>query len=76
MQHDIASCLSKPTQDEKVVDEIDLRKCYVDVDKKFKDQHGIVLSLRQWQRLKEVIPIVDKKISTLKLNMQNEIPNQ
>ena len=36
-----------PTQ---IVDEIDLRKCYVDVDKKFKGQHGIILSLRQWQR--------------------------
>ena len=64
-----------PTQ---IVDEIDLRKCYVDVDKKFKGQHGIILSLRQWQRLKDANPIVDEKIATLQLakQVQNENQNQ
>ena len=44
-----------------MVDEIDLRKCYVDIDKKFKGQHGIILSMSQWRKLVQAANYVDKK---------------
>ena len=44
------------------MDEIDIRKCYVDVDRKFKGQHGIILTLQQWNKLKKAIKFIDRKI--------------
>ena len=54
-----------------LVDEIDLRKCYVDIDKKFKGQHGIILSLSQWRKLVKAVNYVDKKIAIVKAEMEN-----
>ena len=55
-----------------IVDEIDLSKCYMDVDKKFKGQCGIILDLRQWEKLKKAIPDVDAKIERLKKTLKSK----
>ena len=46
-----------------MVDEIDLRKCIFDVDKKFKVQNGIILTLPQWDKLKKAVNYMDRRIA-------------
>ena len=54
-----------------MVDEIDLRKCYVDIDKKFKGQHGIILTMSQWRKLVQAANYVDKKIEIIVAQMKD-----
>ena len=53
-----------------VVDEIDLRKCYIDIDRKFKGQHGIILSMQSWRKLVKAIHFIDRKIEVVKSQMK------
>ena len=55
-----------------IVDEIDISKCYMDVDKKFKGQRGIILDLHQWEKFKKAIPDVDAKIERLKKTLKSK----
>ena len=54
-----------------MVDEIDFRKCYVDIDKKFKGQHGIILTMSQWRKLVQAVNYVDKKIEIVAAQMKD-----
>ena len=38
----------------------------MDVDRVFKKQRGIVLSLKQWEKLEKAIPYIDAKIAVVK----------
>ena len=38
----------------------------MDVDRVFKKQRGIVLSLKQWEKLAKAIPYIDAKIAVVK----------
>ena len=52
-----------------LVDEIDIRKCFMDVDKKFKGHHGIILSRQQWEKLKRAVGFIDRKIAVMTKRM-------
>ena len=42
----------------------------MDVDRVFKKQRGIVLSLEQWEKLIKAIPYIDAKIPVVKDRMK------
>ena len=48
-------------------------QCYVDVDRKFKGQHGIVLTLGPWQKVVKALDVVDRKIEAKKLDMATRL---
>ena len=47
------------------VDEVEVRKCYVDVDRKFKGEHGITLIIPQWRKLIKAVKYIDQKIKAI-----------
>ena len=47
------------------MDEVEVRKCYVDVDRKFKGQHGITLTIPQWRKLIKVVGYINQKIKAI-----------
>ena len=48
-----------------LTDEIDLRKCYLDVDKKFKGERGIILNLDSWRKLVKAVNYVDRRVKVV-----------
>ena len=56
----------------KIVDKIEIQRCYVDIDRKFKRQHGIILEKDQFQRLARGIKFIDAKL----LRMKNDLDRQ
>ena len=48
-----------------LTDEIDLRKCYRDVDKKFRGERGIILNLDSWRKLVKAVNYVDRRIKVV-----------
>ena len=48
-----------------LTDEIDLRKCYRDVDKKFRGERGIILNLDSWRKLVKAVNYVDRRVKVV-----------
>jgi len=53
-----------------ILDEIEIRKCYMDVDHKFKGHHGVILSLAQWKKLVKSINFIDRKLAVVEKNQK------
>ena len=50
--------------------EIDIRKCYMDIDRKFKGQSGIILSIGEWKKLAKAVDYVDARIEIARKRLQ------
>ena len=54
-----------------LIDEIDLRKCYLDVDKKFIGERGIILNLDSWRKLVKAVAYIDRRIKVVELQIKS-----
>ena len=45
----------------------------MDVDRVFKKQRGIVLSLKQWEKIGKAIPYIDNKVAIVKDRMKKRM---
>ena len=54
------------------MDEIDSRKCYLDIDKTFKRKKGIMLSIPEWRKLVKAVNYIDRRLEIAKKKMEEE----